>query len=380
MKNSARRGISSTVTIAVIVVLLILAASGWAVYFAAPTTATQVSTTTATQISTTTVTGGGAGSAQTVTTTVTTAGSSFLSVYGTPVTSNTTFTMGGTLVIPAIAASILYGKSSGIFSKYIPNAKIVGLQGAAQAQALVSGTVQMGFSDPNTFIPAAATGAPIQMVASIQLVPTVQSILVATNSKYVTAQDLEGGGIGILSTGSVSQFFTEYGLDQCCNFTANKNYTLTATGSTQASLAAVQTGSLQGTQLNLLAAYPYLVNGTFKSVYNFSFPYPSTTLWATTSFIQQHPDAVRAAIYAVIQAGLAFNENKTGALSVLETNFHYSLPEANFAENQLYFSPDGAISLSGTQFAVNLLYTYGGIKSNLSASNFISTQFVPILG
>lgn len=154
-----------------IVFLLVVAAAGWSVYLTAPMKVTQVSTTS--------MTASGAGLTQTVNSTVTTTTNSTSAVYGTPAGSNVTFTIGGTLVVPVVAASILYGESSGIFAKYIPNAKIVDLQGAAQVQALVSGTTQMGFSDPNTFIPAAAIGAPIQMVASIQLVPTMQAILVA---------------------------------------------------------------------------------------------------------------------------------------------------------------------------------------------------------
>ena len=89
-----KHGISSTVAIAAIVVLVIVAAAGWATYAAYPMTKTLTTTVGAQTV--TVSTGGGANLTKTVTTTAsggTQSGNATGGVFGQPTTSSVSFTM-----------------------------------------------------------------------------------------------------------------------------------------------------------------------------------------------------------------------------------------------------------------------------------------------
>ena len=358
------RGISSTLALSVIVVVVIIAAAGWAAYAAYPMSKTVTSTVTQTNTSS------GATGTQSASTTAT---QTFLQ----PTNSDASFTVAG-FTQSVQFSDWFVGLQSGIFKQYVPNAKFVSLAGAQIPQALASGQAQMSIDDPTALIPAIATGLPATFVASLTVSISPWVIVVAGNSTIQSLQQLHGQNFGVTTVGSTLNYLTQYELSKQLGWKLNTDYKVVGLGSVPSIYAALETGSIQATLQSVATVYNQLASGTFRSVYNFSLPYPAVGLVATNSFIEQHPDAVLATVEAFLAAGAMWNTNGTLATSVLESQFKLSPEGAAYAYGKTLFSSDGFISVSGFQAAVDLLKNGGALNATVSVPNIISSKFVPI--
>lgn len=361
---------------AAIVILIIIAAAGWGAYAAYPMSKTFTTTAGA---QTVTVSGGSGSGTATVTQTVTTSAPSSANasqVYLPPTTSSESFTIGG-FTGTSQFADWFFVQQQGIAKEYIPNAKFTSLSGAQLGQALASGTAQMGFGDPTSLLGPISKGASIVLVANLIGQGVNWMFLTATNSKIHSVQDLKGAVLSVSTPGSTGAYVQGYILNEF-GMKAGQDYTITPTGSLPGQLAAVESGSAAATIAPIQTAYPFVSNGTLRSFYNFTLPYPALALFSTSSFIQQHPDAVRATIEAFLKADSIWDSNSTAAIGLLETQYHLNPAAAQFGYYTTYFSTDGYISLSLTQGAANVLYQQGGLSQNISASSFVSREFVPI--
>lgn len=377
--NRPRNGISSTVSIAAIVVLIIVAAAGWAAYAAFPssnktTTVTQSNSSGQQATVTQTVTQTLSGSSGVNTTQTGEASASYLL----PISSTASFTISSVATSPQTGIWNLC-QSSGICKQYVPNAKFSSVAGAEAATELASGAAQMEYGDTSGVIPSISKGAPIQLVANIMPVGLEWSITVAGNSSYKTLSDLHGKIFGIPTVGSAPEFLTEYILQHQLGWKLNTDYQVSPLGSQQAIQAALLAGSVQAQIQATVSIVPQLLSGEFRSVLNFTGPYPSQSLFASTSFIKQHPDAVRAMLEAFLQSAVMWQTNETAALNIMQLDYHLSAQAARIVYGTWYYTSDGAISLTGTQQAVNFLLNANAISNNVSASSFVSKEFAPIV-
>lgn len=359
--DGRRNAISTSIALATIIIVIIIALGGWTLYLTAPS-----------KVTTTTVTGSGATATTTVTgpATTVTATNSYLA----PTTSSASFTITGFTSL--VWTAVWYAVQEGAAAQYIPNAKFEALPGAQPFTALTSGAAQMAFGDLSNL----PTHGGYKLVANFGPMLSLGACLVNYSSSFTSLSQLHGGTFGISTPGAASQYITTWFLSTHEGWTVNQDYTLSAEGSVPAQYAALQAGTLDatctgvsGTEWSLEASH------VLRSVYNFTFPYQPGALFASDSFIASNPGAVAATVYAFSRAAVFWNSNETAALDIIGTHFHTTGTIAQFAYEQTVYAPDGAISLVGVQQATNLLVIGGAIPDNLTASSLISTEFVPIL-
>lgn len=358
MKVVSRLGLSTAITASILVVIII-AAAGWGMYFSTATAQQR----TITQTSVTSVTA-----------------SSAITTFLAPTTSNDSFTIGGFVNTPDFADWYLV-QQSGLAGQYIPHATFTPIANGAQIPtALVSGQLQMAFGDPLQEVTAIVASHQIQLVAVLKASPTPWEIAVAANSSYTTLQSLHGASFAVTSTAAPNTFLLEYELQNMLGWKLNTDYTLEAFGSIPSDLAATLKGSAAAFITSDYYLYPYTSSGQMRNVANFTLPYPGLALFSSTAFIQQHPDAVRATIEAFTQAGFLWDENSSVGQAMLTSHYYMPLAVAQH-DMQLWpiiYTTDGSIPLSGIQKTVDITYTAGGISTDVNASSFVSTEFVPI--
>ena len=376
--HSRSGGISSATSIAVIVIVIIIAAAGWSAYAAFPITktVTQAGAQGTTQTVTQTV---GSGSVQTVTTTV--SGGSQATVNGTllaPTTSSTPFTIAGFTAASNLADWYVV-QQSGLAKQYIPGATFDSVPNGDQIpSALLGGQIQMAFGDADQYVPVEVTSGQVKLVANLEDNPLTWEVLVASNSSYTTIQSLHGATFAVPSVGTIPAYILEYALGKQLGWQLNTDYKLGSFGASSGQFAAVESGAAAAVPQSITVAYSFQASGKFRSVFNFTVAYPSPVLVASSSFIQQHPDTVRAAVEAFLQAGALWNSNSSMDISLLESQYHLTPSGAQFALQYTTYSTDGYISLSATQSSVSLLYYTKVITQNVSASTIVAPGFVPI--
>lgn len=377
MNISKKSAISTTYFAVVIIVLIVIAGAGWGLYATASGATT---TTTQTQTITQTQTGSQTG-AQTVTQTVTetaTQTSGQATVYGQPAVSSVPFTI-TTFAGTPVFADYYTVQDPAIAGEYIPGATFTPFSNAGQiTQALAADQVQMAVLDPTAVIPAIIAGAPIQLVASTNQMPMQWTVVVEANSSYHSLADLHGGTFAASSLTTTTAYLTEYLLYQKFGWHLNTDYSMAGVGSLAAELAALSSGSISALLQDAPVTYSGMVSHQLRSVYNFTGLYPSDDIFANSAFVQQHPDAVRATVYAFLQANRLWNSNETASVAFIANNFGETTAHAQFDYGILKFSVDGAVSITGVQQAINLLYFAGAINQNISSTSFISSDFASL--
>lgn len=372
MRMSTRPAISTTYFAVGIIVLIIIAAVGWALYATASgTTTTQTQTVTQTQTGAQTVT-------QTVTqtTTQTLGAQTGLSA---PATSTDQFTI-STFAAAAVFANFYFVQEQGLAKQYIPDATFLSFSNAGQmVQALSGGQIQILEADPTAVIPAIANGANIEIVGCTISLPTSWQVIVKNDSSYQTLADLHGGTFAASSLTTTTAYLTEYLLSQQFGWQLNKDFSMAGVGSLSSEYASLMSGSINALLQSPLSTYSAVSSGQARSIYNFTTSYPAACLFATPTFVQQHPDAVKATLYTFLQGGLVWNTNPTAAYQTLQKNYGLDATGAAFDYSQLPYSSDGYITLTGLQSAINLLVFGGAMSQNITASSIVSTQFVPVI-
>lgn len=380
MKIRQRHAMSNTVSIAVIVIVLIIAAAGWAAYAGFPRTTTSVSTTT----STTTVGGSGAVTStvtSTVTSSVSVSGSASNPIYGQAATCNTPFTVAGFSTPPQTAQWYVVTQTN-LAKQYVPTATFTDYtNGAGPTQAMTGGTAQMGYQSDGAFVPAIAKGAAIKLVADTTAISLTWNIVVKAGSPYTTLASLQGKTFGITGQGSPDQTSLAYALKLASglNWTQGVQYQTASLGSNPSEAAALEAGTIQGIAGSVLTYLPEVINGTFTPVYNFTLPGPNSGLYATTSFIQQHPECVQAVVNAFTAGARMWDQNSTFAFSILNTYDHFTGQAAQVAYGVVKFSLSGSVSISAHQQGVNYLLDSGIISQNISAASYIQGGFAPTI-
>ena len=354
-----KSGISSTLALSAIVVLIILAAAGWGAYAAFPSSKTVTST-------------------QTITSTQTTAQPT--SMYLQPTVSTASFTIEGFTLLP------IYGDwyaglppYSNIFKQYIPDATFTTTSASTQIPTqLIQGSIQMAVLSPAGFVSPFAAGAPVSMVANLIPQPTLWTVFVAANSSITSMSQLHGKVFADGASGDTAGTVMEWMLQTYFGWKLGSDYTFSYLGALPSLLAAVQAGVAPASAISLNGFVPQLLSGQYRSIYNFTLPYPSAALFASNSFIQQHPDAVRATVEAFLAADKAWDSNTTGVASMLQSVYKMSPQAASIDAQSIFFSQDGSMSITANQQAVNEAFQGKAISQNFSIVPFISTQFVPV--
>lgn len=375
MNFRSNKAMSSTAAMAVIIIVVIIAAAGWTAYVGFP----RMQTTTT--VSTTTV--GGSGSVSTVTasgsTVTSTATVTSNPIYLQPTTCTTNFNV-GVFVSPPQSRVYDVLTQYNIGKEYAPTATFESFSaGGDPATAMVGGTAQMGYQGDPVFVPDIIKGAGIKVVSDVSSHELLWQIFTKPNGPYTTLSSLHGQTFAVSSIGSAGYYYLLYALNKTMGWKVNTDYKVSALGSNPAQFAAIEQGTVAASVNSYLTDLPFLQNSSIVSLYDFLAPGPNNGVWATTSFIQQHPECVQAVVNAFAAAALLWDTNSTVGISILEQDAHMTPSVAQIAYGSFSFSTSGAMSVSSHQAAVNFLYETGEITQNISATSYIQPGFAPII-
>ena len=384
MRSRSRAAISTTVFGVVVVVILIVAAAGG--YFAGTASGSKTVTNNVTNtITSTTTVGGGGGTpvTTTITNTATTTATTTVTATQTPLaTSSASFTIGVShfTTPPSGPMAYLVQNNATLQKPYLPNAVIETFASGSNgiAQALASGSIQMGVGATDAFLAAISKGVPITIVGAWESSPTVQAIFASNASSFTNLASVKGATIAVTGATSLSGTIAKILAGQ--EGWSSTEYTLSAVGSTNAILAAV---SQSPTTVGVLDPYvSALQTGDYKIVGLVNESWPLMSIAVTNTFMTAHPDAFKAAIAMFGVPIQIFNTNAGGAAE----QFMATYPDYQMTASQYQFyaslsqwSVDGTMHTLEYQSAINTLYGYGVLGTNLTVSQVISTQFAPVI-
>ena len=372
VRDSNRAAISTTIFGVVVVVVLIVAAAGG--YFAGTAgQKTSVSTTTAT--STTTVQGGGG--TNTVTSTVT----STVTTSAAPISSSASFTIGvAHFTTPPTAPTAYIGLNNAtIMSQYVPNAKMEVFAGGSTAtlQAMASGSVQLGVAITDSALTSISKGVPITIVGTWEASPNVLAVWANVNSSYTNLASLKGATFAVTGATSASGVATRLFAGQM-GWTSSE-YSVSAVGSTTAIFAAVAQST---TTVGVIDPFVPVSLNTYKIVGLINETWPNFSIVATNTFIQQHPDAIRAtmAMFGSINSIINANANNI-TYNFMHTypNYNMSYSAYQYFKSLSYWSPDGTIPVSQYSTAIATLQSVGVITTSMPP-NYYTTEFATAYG
>jgi len=283
-----------------------------------------------------------------------------------------------------VADKLGYFRDEGLDVTIVPTTS-----GDASVQAMLGGSVQAITTGFDTPVELTAKGQDTQHLAGLEMA-TIYAFVGGNAFPQVPADDprafvgaVKGKKFGVASNGSTGDLiakglFSEYGLDP------EKDVSIIAVGTGAAATAALQTGSVDA----LITYEPDLTKmvaagagrivfdlRTTKTETTYS-QLPTSTLTATTAWIEGNPAAAKALVRAVTRADRVLREDPATALPVL-TQLYPDLPAAAVKEiytaSQAHFRPE--ISPETFAAAMKIYKDAGVVAEDVPYDKVVATQF-----
>jgi NitT/TauT family transport system substrate-binding protein len=283
-----------------------------------------------------------------------------------------------------VADKLGYFKDEGLTVTIVPTNS-----GDASVQAMLGGSVQAVTTGFDTPIELTAKGQSAQHLAGLEMA-TIYAFVGGNAFPQVPADDpqafvnaMRGKKFGVASNGSTGDtiakgLFTEYGLDP------EKDVSIIAVGTGAAATAALQAGAVDA----LITYEPDLTKMVNAGVGRVVFDLrtttkektysqlPTSTLQATTSWIEDNPDTARALVRAVTRADQVLREQPGTALPVLK-QLYPDLPaesvEGIYKASQSHFRPE--ISKQTFDAAMQIYKNAGVLTEDVAYEKVVATQF-----
>lgn len=351
MRFPSKSGIGTAVIAVVVIVIIVVAAAGAYLAFYHGTTSTTTTTSTSTSTSSTSTT---------------------TPISTTPYTLATQSPAGG-----ESGLSVVLAEQQGFLAATDPNAKLLPISSpAAIIQALVAGSADIIDGPTTNFISTYAAGSHNITIVGSAMPQLEFALIVSPSSNYTSFNQLQNASFGVQAPGGATSILIHLLAKQAGWSTLD---TVTLQSAT-ATISAVISGQVTATVVDYGTLSTFIGTGLIKVIQNITNPLqPNFVIATTTSFLQAHPDAVRAAVAAIGMGGAAFNANKTFATNFIISQVP-SIPTigAQTLASVLKFSTDGSLSLSALQITVNDMYSLNVIKTNVTASDMVTNGYATI--
>ncbi|QGA69037.1 ABC transporter substrate-binding protein [Sulfolobus sp. E11-6] len=345
-----RKGISRTVAIVIALVIIIVAIGAGVGYYYSSKTPTSVTTITQTStlpISTTPITIGAVSASH-----------------------------------PDMAAWAFMEKNiSSIIKEYDPNINFEDFPAGSSAviHAVESGSVQIGIAGTDVIVVAISKGAPLVIVATFRVTPAIRDVVVKSTSNITNLNQLNGTISANSAPGSLDTIAAEY-----FAITHHLQFKYSYVGSFSAQIAAVVSGAATFTNIASFDAPRLTENGTLRVIYNFTYPWPMFSIFTTRSFLEQHPDAVKAAVMALLKGNQIYEQNQNNITVNFLINYYKNIMKPSYTYNVLFkevkFSTTGAINATAIQVLINTYRELGIItNTTITANDIYTNEFVPVI-
>ena len=188
------------------------------------------------------------------------------------------------------------GMQHGFFEKQGVAIEEIGFNGGAKiAQAMAAGAVDISLS-AGPDMQFVAKGAPEIAVASITESPAFMGLVVGGASQPKSVDDLKGKKIGVASNGSLTFWLVDE-LNHVKGWTGDDRATqIVIGGSTPATVSALKTGQVAASLSASQTGFLLEQNGEGRLLLDCAQYVPTLelfTIFASTTLVQQNPDALR---------------------------------------------------------------------------------------
>lgn len=283
-----------------------------------------------------------------------------------------------------VADRLGYFKDEGLNVTIVPTNS-----GDASVQAMLGGSVQAVTTGFDTALELTAKGQATQHLAGMEMA-TIYAFVGGNSFPQIPADDpqafvnaVRGKKFGVASSGSTGDtiargLFREYGLNP------EADVSIIAVGTGAAATAALQTGAVDA----LITYEPDLTKMVDAGIGRVVFDLrtttkektysqlPTSTLQATSGWIEDNPDTARALVRAVAKANRVLREDPQTALPVL-TQLYPDLSPASvegiYTASQSHFRAE--ISEEAYEAALAIYRDAGVVADDVAYEQVVATQF-----
>jgi ABC-type nitrate/sulfonate/bicarbonate transport system substrate-binding protein len=237
--------------------------------------------------------------------------------------------------------------------------------GGAHYRAFAAGVTKIGSSMVAADIRSAARGVPSIIVSNLQLRDNF-SIWISTKGRLRRPKDLKGAKLGVSRFGGTEH---SYGQMVAKQLGLAEEVKFVSTGGIRESLAALQTGGINGVVLTPSQMINLKLEGKVKELLQVADyrakPWGSFVVVAHTGFVSKEPDTVGRVVRSILQANrfIMSKEGKPWVLAKMKEMNRYSDEAANFIYSVTQFSLDGKLERKAIENVRSFMIEYKIIKA-----------------
>ncbi len=252
--------------------------------------------------------------------------------------------------------------------------------GARLHQAMISGSVDIGFS-PGSDFAYLVKGAP-EMAIGILVDQPASIGLSVINPQIKSTDDLKGRKIGVTSVGAYTYWFA-MDLPHLLNWPAGAKVTpVSVGGAISGQLAALTTGQIDGVVTDVTLGLQLEHDHRGRLLLNcadVAKDVVATVVWAHDDMIREHPDALRRFMAAALQGTnyLATHREDQIRLVTRETGLSPDIMGAYVDITNPAWSRDGRITPRQLDETAQALVTAGLLESVADLSKHYTDAYLP---
>jgi NitT/TauT family transport system substrate-binding protein len=275
-----------------------------------------------------------------------------------------------------IGGQLFIAKDLGLFQKAGLNVELSPIiNGSAIGAAIVSGALDIGYSNPLSVIIAHDKGLPFTVIAAANIyradAPTVGQLVLLKTSPVVTGKDLSGKTIAVGGLNGLVHIAARAWIDQNGGDSSTAKY---IEMSLPEMPAALRSGRIDAAMFNYgidptlgKPSDPFRVLGnTFTS---FARLFAAGTWFTTTDWVAKHPVETRKFVAVMRDAAQWANAHPRDAMKVIGTNLRES-PDEMAAATPIAFG--STVLPPMLQPVIDMAAKYNVIKARFPASELIS--------
>ncbi len=210
----------------------------------------------------------------------------------------------------------LFAKEVGLFNKSGLDVEIIYIPGGSTVvQAMVAGELQFGRGSAIEVVSSHLAGFPLKILAALVNKFLYSFVTPVTITK---PQDLKGKAVAVSRFGSGSDFITRMAL-KSWGLEPVRDVTILQVGNSPERLAAIASGKIHGSILNLSQAHRAKKLGlrVLADLSQIDAEYPQGVLYAPSGLIEKRPDLIRSFLKAYVEAIRQFKSNKQVAFNII---------------------------------------------------------------
>jgi NitT/TauT family transport system substrate-binding protein len=271
------------------------------------------------------------------------------------------------------AAQGYFATDAGYFVKHGISPNLTELQnGPAVISAVLSGGMDVGYSNVLSFTVAHDKGLPLQVLSGTDFnglaKPTTGLLCVLVASPIKTAKDLAGKIVGVSSLSNTNLYAVKNWIDKMGGDSKLSKYVEIPLAEMPAALEAgrVDATSLDASYLSAQASKIRMLANTYYAI---APGFVAGVWFATTSWIKDHPAIAQAFVAAIRDASIWANKNQTDALKIYSKYCHISVTDLQTIPIPVYVEKTQAINF---QPIIDVAAKYGAIKAPFPAKDLLS--------